>query len=181
MSTVEALRLARENGIRLGVAGADLILDADREPAPGVLETIRRHKAGIVALLTAPEGDWTAEDWRVFYDERAGINESDGGLPRPGAEAHAFECCLVEWLNRHPQHSDPSRCAWCEKPEETVTGIVIPFGNDAHGHVWLHHQCWKPWMQNRREDAISALATTGIRAHEKNDRLPANFKDGEEK
>ncbi len=59
--------------------------------------------------------------------------------------------------------------------------IVVPFGNDAHGHVWLHHQCWKPWMQKRREDAISALATTGIRAHEKNDRLPANFKNGEEK
>ena len=62
MSAIEALRMARENGVRLGVAGADLILDADREPAPGVLETIRRHKAGIVALLTAPEGDWTAED-----------------------------------------------------------------------------------------------------------------------
>ncbi len=36
MSAVEVLRLARENGVRLGVAGADLILDADREPAPRV-------------------------------------------------------------------------------------------------------------------------------------------------
>ncbi len=36
MSAAEALRVARENGVRLGVAGADLILDADREPAaPG--------------------------------------------------------------------------------------------------------------------------------------------------
>jgi integrase len=47
MSAVEALRMAREDGIRLGVAGADLILDADREPAPRVLEALRRHKAGI--------------------------------------------------------------------------------------------------------------------------------------
>ncbi len=31
MSAVEALRLARENGVRLGIAGTDLILDADRE------------------------------------------------------------------------------------------------------------------------------------------------------
>ena len=30
---------------------ADLILDAEREPAPAVLEAIRRHKEGIVALL----------------------------------------------------------------------------------------------------------------------------------
>ncbi len=62
MSAVEALRLAEENGVRLGVAGADLILDADREPAPRVLEAIRRHKAGIVALLSAPGSDWSAED-----------------------------------------------------------------------------------------------------------------------
>ncbi len=57
MSAIEALRMARENGVRLGVAGADLILDADREPAPRVLAAIRRHKAGIVALLTAADGD----------------------------------------------------------------------------------------------------------------------------
>ena len=71
MSAVEALRLARVNWVRLGVAGADLILDADREPAPRVLEALRRHKAGIVALLTAAQGDTSAEDWRAFFDERA--------------------------------------------------------------------------------------------------------------
>ncbi len=55
MSAIEALRLARENGVRLGIAGTDLILDADREPAPRVLEALRRHKAGIVTLLTAAD------------------------------------------------------------------------------------------------------------------------------
>ena len=82
MSAVEALRLARENGVRLGIAGADLILDADREPAPRVLEAIRHHKAGIVALLTAADGDRTAEGWRVFYEERAANAEFDGGQTR---------------------------------------------------------------------------------------------------
>ena len=57
MRTIEALRMAWENGVRLGIADADLILDADREPAPQVLDTIRRHKAGIVALLSAPVSD----------------------------------------------------------------------------------------------------------------------------
>ena len=113
MSAVEALRLARESGVRLGVAGADLILDADREPAPEVLKALRRHKAGIVALLTAVEGDCTAEDWRTFFDERAGTAEFDSGQTRAEAEAIAFEWCILEWLNRHPQHSDPGRCAWC--------------------------------------------------------------------
>ncbi len=163
MSAVEALRLARENGVHLGVAGADLILDADREPAPRVLKTLRRHKAGIVALLTAAEGDWLAEDWRTFFDERAGIGEHDVGLSRADAEALAFESCIVEWLNRNPAPSDPERCAWCG--ESDVSGAaVLPFGTETHGHTWLHPQCWNDRHTARKVEAVAALSTMGIRA-----------------
>ncbi len=163
MSAVEALRLARENGVRLGVAGTGLILDADREPASRVLETLRRHKAGIVALLTTAEGDWTSEDWRVFYDERPGIAEFDGGQTRAEAEVLAFECCIVEWLNHHPQHSHPGRCAWCEKPDRDGHAVV-PFGTKIHGHTWLHPECWNDWRQDRRARARRALDRHGIKA-----------------
>jgi hypothetical protein len=40
---------------------------------------------------------WSAEDWRVFFDERAGIVECDGGLPHAEAEAQAFAWCVVAW------------------------------------------------------------------------------------
>jgi hypothetical protein len=50
----------------------------------------------------SPEGGWSAEEWLVFFDERAGVAEFDGGLPRPQAEVHAFACCVAEWLNQHP-------------------------------------------------------------------------------
>ncbi len=63
MSATETIRMTEASGIRFGVEGADLILDADREAAPRVLEAIRRHRAGIVALLTAADGDRTVEDW----------------------------------------------------------------------------------------------------------------------
>jgi hypothetical protein len=162
MRAVEALRLAEENGVRLGVAGADLILDADREPAPRVLEAIQRHKVGIVALLTAAKGDWTAEDWRVFYDERADIAEFDGGQTRADAEALAFERCIVEWLNRHLEHSDPDRCAWCEKPDRD-THTVVPFGTENHGHTWVHPECWNDWHERRVRQATEALSEFGLR------------------
>ncbi len=178
MSAVEALRMARENGVRLGVAGGDLILNADREPAPGVLETIRRHKAGIVALLTAPVGDWTAEDWQTFFDERAGIAEFDGGQTRANGEAVAFECCIVEWLNRHPERSDPDRCAWCEKPDRDGHAVV-PFGTESHGHSWLHPECWNPWHENRREGARQALAAMGLETLPKGSKGSAFPKDFE--
>ena len=177
MSAVEAIRLAEENGVHVGVAGADLILDADQEPTPQVLEAIRRNKAGIVALLTKAEGDWTAEDWRAFYGERAGIAEFDRGRTRAEAEALAFECCVVEWLNRHPQHSDLGRCAWCERPDREGH-TVVPFGTDSHGHTWLHPDCWSDWRQDQRERGQRALAAMGLDApsqYAKGAKFPDDF------
>ncbi len=167
MSAIEALRMARENGVRLSIEGTDLILDADREPASRVLETLRRHKAGIVALLTTAEGDWTSEDWRVFYDERAGIAEHDGGL-RADAGQRAFECCVVELLWRNPPPaSGPERCAHCDNGLGEYDGV--PFLTGDGGHVWLHSGCHGEWMAHRRQVATETLMRMGIRlaAHPK--------------
>ena len=75
-----------------------------------MLAAIRCHKADIVSLLTTPDGNWMAEDWQTL--ERAGIAEFDGGRSRTEAEAFALEGSIVEWLNRHPEDSDPDHCAW---------------------------------------------------------------------
>ena len=47
-----------------------------------ILDLLSRHKPGIVALLRPGRDGWSAEDWQAFFDERAGIAEFDGGLPR---------------------------------------------------------------------------------------------------
>ncbi len=160
MSAVEALRLARESGVRLDVAGADLILDADREPAPRVLEAIRRHKAGIVALLAAAEGDWTAEDWRTFYDERAGITEFDGGLSRVDAERRALAHAVNHWLVMHPPPAtdDSAGCVHCNAGLGE-DGVPVLAGA---AHTWLHSACHAPWLAKRRAEAERALAAMDI-------------------
>ena len=66
-----------------------------------MLRALSRHKAGVVALLRPANDGWSAEDWRALFDERAGIAEFDGGLPRADAEARAFACCVAEWLDRN--------------------------------------------------------------------------------
>ena len=115
MSAFEALRLAHENGVRLSVSGTQLTLDADLEPPAHVLEALRQNKAGIVQLLSEPDTNWTVEDWQVFFDERAGFAEFDGGLTRAAAEALAYQDCITEWLNCHLEQSNPDSCAWCKK------------------------------------------------------------------
>ncbi len=176
MDAAQIIDTIQDAGGTIEPQGGRLRIVAPKKVRDALRPELKAHKPEILVLL-----GWDTTDWQQFFDERAGILEFDGELPRAEAETQAWEWTITEWLNQNPAPSDEGRCAWCDKSEETVTGIVVPLGNDAHGHVWLHHQCWKPWMQKRREDAISALATTGIRVHEKNDRLPSNFKNGEEK
>ena len=161
MNAAKAIRLAEASGIRIGVEGTHLILDADLEPPVDVVNAIRCHKAEIIELLGVSGDEWTAADWQAFFEEHSGIAEFDGGQTRADAEANAFECCVVEWLNRHLEVSDPSRCARCGRPDPDGHAVV-PFGTESKGHTWLHPKCWNEWSRVRRERAQQALAAMGL-------------------
>src|SRR5262249_8323415 len=89
MRAVEALKAARAAGVELALDGDDLALKAASAPPAAVLDALSLHKAEIMVLLRPAEDGWSAEDWQVFFEERAGIVEFDGGLPRAEAEAIA--------------------------------------------------------------------------------------------
>ena len=162
MNAAEALKAAQVAGVRIMADGGDLLLDADAPPPTPVLDALKRYKAEIVALLASNAEEWSAEEWQAFFDERAGIAEFDGGQSRADADSVAFECCLAEWLNRHPERSDPGRCAWCQKPDRDGHA-VIPFGTESHGHTWLHPECWNGWHTARKAESVAALSMMGIR------------------
>src|SRR5439155_22645116 len=73
MTAFQALQSARDAGVRIVIDGDALTLDADTAPPATVLDLLSRHKAGMVALLRAGNGGWSGEDWRAFFDERAGV------------------------------------------------------------------------------------------------------------
>jgi hypothetical protein len=161
MSSAEALKVARAAGVELALDGDDLVLNAASAPPAAVLDVLSRHKAEIVSLLRPGCDGWSAEDWQVFFDERAGIVEFDGGLPRPEAEARAFDCCVVRWLDSNPERSTPGRCLGCgcaERPDNPV----LPFGTEPGSHAWLHSTCWPVWHAGRKAEAVAALGTMGI-------------------
>lgn len=161
MSAAEALKVARAAGVRLGIDGDALTLEAATAPPPTVLDLLARHKAGIIALLRPANDGWSGEDWLAFFDERAGIARSTGSLSREQAEARAFACCVVEWLNRNPVRSPPGRCLGCGQAEHSHDPL-LPFGTGQTGHAWLHSRCWPAWHAARRDEAIAALAAMGI-------------------
>ena len=161
MSAVQALKAARDAGIDLTVDGDALVLAAAKVPPPAVLDLLACHKAGIVALLRPTNDGWSGEDWLAFFDERAGIAEFDGGLPRASAEARAFDCCVTEWLNRNPVRASAGYCHGCGGSEHAHDKL-LPFGTEQTGHAWLHSRCWSAWHASRKAEAVAALSTFGI-------------------
>ncbi len=161
MSAAKAIMEAHAAGIRLDVEGDNLVLAAALPPPAEILDLLSRHKSDIIVLLRPGSDGWSREDWQAFYDERAGIAEFDGGQSREQAEATAFECCVVEWLDRHRCLSNPGRCAACGTPGRE-DHVVVPFGTESHGHTWLHPECWEAWHRERQEHARRALVAAGL-------------------
>jgi hypothetical protein len=161
MSAADALRAAQAAGITVTLAGECILLEANAEPPQALLEALARHKPAILDLLTPGPDGWCAADWGAYFDERVRSSASQNRYSRTQAATVAFECCVVEWLNRHPAPSAPGRCASCGKAE-CPSAVVLPFGTEPETHTWLHAECWGAWHEARRMAAIAALGAMGI-------------------
>ena len=160
MRAAEALKMARAAGIKLGIDGDDLVLEASAPPRAAVLDLLSRHKAGIVMLRSGGDG-WWADAWQGFFDKRAGIPEFDGGLPRTQAEARAFAFCVVEWLNRNSTYSPAGSCLGCGGREH-FHDLLLPFGIGCAGCVWLRSRCEPVWYLGRKAKAVATLAAMAV-------------------
>jgi hypothetical protein len=159
MSAAEALRIAHAAGVMVIVDGEDLVLEAHAEPPQSVLDALSLNKLSILELLQPARAEWTAEQWRAYFDKHCRIATSE--LSRSEAEPFAIDCCVIEWLNQHPAPSPPGRCPWCGRPE-SASSVVLPFGTEPGTHAWLHAECWSAWHQARRDEAVIALRSMGI-------------------
>jgi hypothetical protein len=82
----DALRLARDCGVRVMLDGNDLALEADAEPPPGLLAILGRGKFDIVAVLRQREAEerrrivqWVNDH---FISSAPGVCAHCGGGPR---------------------------------------------------------------------------------------------------
>jgi len=162
MTATAVLESIEAAGIKLTIDGGDLMLEAPTMPSSALIEEIKCNKQQILALLRPAPESWSAEDWRSFFNERAGIAEHDGRLSRAEAEAAAFEACTTEWMTQNHPSSPADRCAWCERDDDGPP--VLPFGTFRHGHLWLHAKCWPSWRLRWQREATAALRALGLSA-----------------
>jgi hypothetical protein len=160
VNAILAIAEARAAGVELGLDGDALALEASAPPPAAVIESLLRHKAEIIALLRPADDGWSALDWWRFFRERTRM-ATVHGLTGIEAEARAFDCCFVEWLNRNPVRSPPGQCLGCGQTEHSDDPL-LPFGTEPTGHAWLHSRCWPSWHAARKAEAIAALAQLGI-------------------
>ncbi|MFO0688364.1 MAG: hypothetical protein U0900_06635 [Myxococcota bacterium] len=151
MSVKDALRLARKAGVEIGLVGDDLMLTAAVRPPGAVLDLLARNKSAIVSLLRPAPEDWSAEDWRAFYDEQSEVARREFGLAPDQADNHAFILSLVGWMSRNgadPEALDFVRQIIVVDPRDLVVGPT----RDYEGHplgTW----------DGRCESALLAAAT----------------------
>jgi hypothetical protein len=166
MSPAEIIGRATEDGVLLALSPSGGISAKGVQSAiDRWLPEIRQSKAAIVLLLRPGAHGWSAEDWHIFFHERAGIAEFDGGLPRPQAEASAYTWCIAEWLNRNPARSPAGSCSGDGGHEHSPDPLLV-FESGGAGGVWLHPRC----QPGRKAEAVAALAAMEIVS-------PANFAD----
>ena len=122
VNAATALDAARAAGLSIVTDGDDLVLQASVSPPVAILDLLSIHKPEIVTLLRPGNDGWSGEDWREFFEERAGIAEFDGGLPRDQAEARAFSCCVGEWLSLRQMSSIYA----CSKASVRLVPSVVP-------------------------------------------------------
>jgi hypothetical protein len=100
---------------------------------------------------------WTAEDWRVYYLERAAIREYDGGLTRAEADRRAWRETANRWWHEHGSRSAPNICCGCGKPVSGADAIPLPHDQRVH-----NADCMSQFGRRWLNEAAEALAKFGI-------------------
>jgi len=105
MTPLEALALARGEGIELEVIDGKLKLRGATAPPVTLQVSLREHKEAIVAMLKVGPDGYSGEAWASLLHEFTATAESDG-LPPDEAARVAFDSLLEWWAHRNrPQYA----------------------------------------------------------------------------
>ena len=153
MTSVAALiQAVHEAGGQLLPVGDRLKVRAPRPLDKGLVSELREHKAAVLAFLAGHRPDAVPD-----------AAERERRWPRADANREAFECAIVQWMNRNPPaDADEDHCAACGGPLGRIGEDAVAVLAGEGRHAWVHHGCHGRLMAARRAAAITALAGLGL-------------------
>ena len=162
MSAADVMRLAADLGIEISEVGKGRLRIAGKaRPPPAVLSIIAEHKPGLLMLLQPGRRGWQPDDWRAYYDERAGANDLLYGLSPDQAATRAFACCVAAWIDDHNLGSASGLCAQCGGAD-AANDALQAYGVAADRITHVHRRCWPEWYRKLKQDAAAALIAMGV-------------------
>jgi hypothetical protein len=124
MSAAQALMAARAAGIRLGIDGVSIVLEADHPPPSQVLGTLRAHKPEIIDALRAERRAVVRHIADHFQSSPLGRCVYCGGDRSP-AESFVAIFCGTDRAELHPG-CHPAWVARRESEARAALGIDPP-------------------------------------------------------
>ncbi len=119
MTAADLLRHVRGTGFTLDLADGKLLVAPASMLTDDLRAALRACKPEVLALLAAER-----EADKEAFEERAGIMEFDGGLPRAEAEVAARQCVDCEFFGRRRTCMEPVLAGLLTQAEGF--GIVWP-------------------------------------------------------
>jgi hypothetical protein len=157
MTGAEIIALASKKGVAVEVFCGKLRANAESEPDESLVRLLRDNKRAVMDAILAAESE--PDRWRRLVAEKIETIIKMRSLPQASAKAEAFKQVVIEYLDDTYPDTDPRVCAHCRRLDLPLTPTV-PYG--VGRHAWLHPRCWEPWSEQRRVEAIAALAAMGV-------------------
>lgn len=157
----ELIARVRAHGGVLALERGQIVVRARRPLPASLLSTLRARREAIHAALAKSPREWTGEDWREHFEERAAIAEHDGRVFRTQAETQAFESCVTRWLVLNPPANPGSNlCAYCRAA--AAPNALVILARDGSERRVVHAQCHAPLLAKRCAEAVAALKCLGV-------------------
>ena len=160
MSAAVLLRRASDQGVMITLDAGRLHLQASAPPHLTLVAEIKENRDAIITHLSRKQHPETAADWKAAYAEKLTQAQADDALPSDKANARAYMCIEMEWINQNTSASSNGQCIGCGG-HASADKPLIPFGLEPH-LSWLHARCWSDWFRGRRQVAQAALKHCGI-------------------
>jgi hypothetical protein len=165
VSAAEAIQAAHDAGLRLGLDGNDIVLEAPSPPPRAVLDLLARNKASIMRLLRRAKDDRSILHSETLYGETFGQRAANAwaeALARLDPALPPGDVPLKQWLQFIDDCGHFIDNGWALRAAELGWTAFDLFGCDRSKPFARIGRCGLLWLLNGRQLRILTTDTAVI-------------------